>query len=550
MECNQKVTIRPLATFHPSLWGDQFLVYDDKQEDQVTLKPIIDSLKEEVRKEIMVALDDPTKHTILLKLVNDIQRLGIAYSFEKEIEQALHHIHTMYGDNWNGGSDSLWFRLLRQQGFYVSCDIFNKYKDNNGSFKESLTNNVQDMLELYEATYMRVPGEVVLDDALVFTRNQLQKVTKDPLRWNCTPSLSKHIEEALERPIRKRLPRVDTLQYIPFYEQQESHNEALLGLAKLDFNRLQSLHKKELSELSKWWKAFESSKNFHYVRDRLVESYFWILGVYFEPQYSRSRIFLTKMIKMATILDDTYDNYATYEELESFSEAIQRWSITCIDALPDYMKLTYKILLDCYDEIEEIMATEGKAYQVNYAKESIKELSKYYMIEAKWLNEGYVPTLEEHESVAFITGGYKMLTTSSFISMGEMVTEEAFKWVVSFPPLVKAASIICRIMDDIIGHKEEGQRKHLASTVECYMREYDVNEEYVYDLFKQRVEHAWKDINRELLICKDIPMALKTRVINLARVIETLYKYDDTLKNVGEELKDNIKSCFINAMSV
>nr|GEY21430.1 putative terpenoid cyclases/protein prenyltransferase alpha-alpha toroid [Tanacetum cinerariifolium] len=54
--------------------------------------------------------------------------------------------------------------------FYVSCDIFNQYKDNTGSFKESLTNDVHGMLELYEAAYMRVDGEVILDDALVFTK--------------------------------------------------------------------------------------------------------------------------------------------------------------------------------------------------------------------------------------------------------------------------------------------------------------------------------------------------------------------------------------------
>lgn len=47
--------------------------------------------------------------------------------------------------------------------------------------------------------------------------------------------------------------------------------------------------------------------------------------MYFEPEYSHSRIFLTKIIAMATVLDDTYDAYGTYEELMIFTDAIERY---------------------------------------------------------------------------------------------------------------------------------------------------------------------------------------------------------------------------------
>ena len=87
---------------------------------QPEVEQIIESLKEEVRKELVIGLDDPTKHTDLLKLVDVIQRLGIAYHFEMEIYQALKHIYNIYGDRWNRGSTFIWFRLLRGQGFYVS----------------------------------------------------------------------------------------------------------------------------------------------------------------------------------------------------------------------------------------------------------------------------------------------------------------------------------------------------------------------------------------------------------------------------------------------
>ncbi|KAJ0786152.1 putative germacrene-A synthase [Helianthus annuus] len=254
-------------------------------------------------------------------------------------------------------------------------------------FEEFTTNDVQGMLELYEATYMRVPGEAIPDDVLVFIKSRLSKIANDP---RCDVNLSNQIKEALERPIRKRLPRLDALRYIPIYEHDISRNKSLLELAKLGYNQLQSQHKKELSQLSKyklqtyglssflcsihilfiiikqnccvcrWWKGFDVPNNFHFIRDRLVECYFWILGVYFEPQYSCARIFLTKVIGISTILDDTYDAYGTLEELVIFTEAVQRWSRTCMNELPDYMKLLYKGLLDVYDEMRLLWKRKEK----------------------------------------------------------------------------------------------------------------------------------------------------------------------------------------------
>lgn len=61
-----------------------------------------------------------------------------------------------------------------------------------------------------------------------------------------------------------------------------------------------------------------------YARDRMVECYFWTLGVYFEPQYSRARIMLAKTIAMISVIDDTYDSYGTVDELQIFTDAVER----------------------------------------------------------------------------------------------------------------------------------------------------------------------------------------------------------------------------------
>lgn len=57
----------------------------------------------------------------------------------------------------------------------------------------------------------------------------------------------------------------------------------------------------------------------------MVECYFWTLGVYHEPQYSRARIMLAKTIAMISVIDDTYDSYGTVDELEIFTDAVERY---------------------------------------------------------------------------------------------------------------------------------------------------------------------------------------------------------------------------------
>lgn len=82
------------------------------------------------------------------------------------------------------------------------------------------------------------------------------------------------------------------------------------------------------------------------------------------------------------------------------------------------------------------------------------------------------------------------------------------------------------------------------------MKQYDVPEEYVHDLFNKKIEDAWKDITQESLVCQDVPMALIMRVINLARVMDVLYKRKDSFTHVGEELIGHIKSLLVGAISI
>ncbi|GJV33722.1 sesquiterpene cyclase [Tanacetum coccineum] len=523
-----------------------------KKKDLIIEKQHFEEVEEMRKKLLNTAFSEPKQHTKLIQLIDSVQRLGVSYHFEQEIQEALQHVYATHGDQWIGKdnlkSTSQWFRILRQQGFNVSSGIFENHMDDNGKLKEHLSDDVHGMLGLYEAAYMSVEGEKYLDDALEFTKTHLGNIAKDPSQ---NASLRTEIQQALNRPLRKRLPRLEALHYIPKYQQEDSRDGTLLNLAKLDYNMLQSIHKREISEICKWWKDLDFSNKLPHVRDRLVEIYFWILGVYFEPQHSRSRMFLAKTSMWLVVLDDTYDNYGTYEELEIFTEAVQRWSLSCLDSLPEYMKLIYQELINHYHEMEESVGKEGKSYQLLYAKEMVKEGCRNLLVEAKWLKEGYVPTLEEHMSVSCVTSGYAVMIANSYVGRENMVTEESFKWVAKFPPLVNATCLILRLMDDIAGYrryKEEQERDHVVSSIECYINETGASEEDAIKFLSKQVEDAWKVINKECLRPTEIPMSLTIPPLNLARVSDILYKTHDAYNYAGEELISYIKSLLVHPL--
>lgn len=74
----------------------------------------------------------------------------------------------------------------------------------------------------------------------------------------------------------------------------------------------------------RWWKKSDFVTRVPYARDRVVEAYFWSLGMSYEPEYSTARKIVGKLIACISLLDDTYDAYGTVEELELFTQAIQR----------------------------------------------------------------------------------------------------------------------------------------------------------------------------------------------------------------------------------
>ncbi|KAH9625008.1 hypothetical protein KSS87_022934 [Heliosperma pusillum] len=505
-------------------------------------------LKEEVKK--MLKDDFTIEHlSEKLSIIDAVERLGIAYHFETEIQDMLQRVFELFNDDINHQHYellilALLFRLLRQHGYNVSSDIFNKFKATKDEIKDSVTEDVEGMISLYEATHLRLHGETILEKALGFTKNGLE--LKLP---SLRPFIAARVSHSLRSPVQKRLPRLGAREYMSLYQDIELHNQVLLKFAKLDFNLLQLQHIQELSIISKWWKELDVKNKLPYARDRITECYFWILGVYYEPQYALARKFSTKVIALTSVLDDTYDAYGAYQELELLTQAFQRWDISAMDELPEYMKTLYQALLETYSEMEEELVKQGKSSAICYAKEAMKRQVKAYLEEAKWLVTKKVPTMEEYISVAVPSTGYPLMAVVSLVGMGDAATEDAFLWLLSEPHVLQSVYRLCRFMDDIVSHELERQREHIPSAVECYMKQYNVTASEACEKLGIEVKNAWKDINQAYLDPKAPPRPVLMLILNLTRVMELLYAGEDIYTH-PHKMKPLVASLLLNPLLI
>ncbi|KAL8512958.1 hypothetical protein ACS0TY_019210 [Phlomoides rotata] len=90
----------------------------------------------------------------------------------------------------------------------------------------------------------------------------------------------------------------------------------------------------------------------------------------------------------------------------------------------------------------------------NNGIEAFKLIVGAYFEEIKWREKKYIPKTQEYMQVATKSAGYITLAIISFLGMEDNVsTTEAFEWVFSQPDILRAANIICRQTDDIMGHE-------------------------------------------------------------------------------------------------
>ncbi|KAK2437015.1 (3S,6E)-nerolidol synthase [Trifolium repens] len=218
-----------------------------------------------------------------LYMIDAMQRLNIDYHFQEEIEEFL----TRYACGWNHHCDlhetALRFRLLRQQGHFVPTEVFNKFTNKEEKFNPKLGENINGMINLFEASQLIMAGEDILAEAGEFSKNILKE----------------------------KMAQFD-------------YHEAISGKIGFQFVAMLTPTRDCSNFQMVRWRELGLVNELPYARNQPLKWYIWSLACLRDPTLSEERIELTKPISLIYIIDDIFDIYGSLDELTLFTKAVSR----------------------------------------------------------------------------------------------------------------------------------------------------------------------------------------------------------------------------------
>ncbi|KAH0701139.1 hypothetical protein KY284_015354 [Solanum tuberosum] len=319
-----------ISTYKPNNWKYDHLLSLTSQYSEEKYKVKAEKLKEEV---CCTFSDTHASPVAQLELIDTIDKLGLSSYFEVEIQKALENT-IMYNmkSSSNHYATTLCFRLqlLTEHGYNASQDMLKDLFDGKGK----LPPHVKTLLELLEGSHLSIDGEKLLNDIRLLSTKNLKNLSLDVDRFTSNPLAWRVIWYDVRTHI------INTAQ-----NSNNTNIPMLLKLAKLNFNIIQATHQKDLKDVIRWWRNLCIVESLGFTRDRIVESFFFAVGIASEPEHGSMRKWLTKVIQLILIID------ASLPDVQQFTRAIEK-------------------------------------YWVNFCKA--------LLVEATWYHNGHIPTLEDY----------------------------------------------------------------------------------------------------------------------------------------------------------
>ncbi|KAG6707193.1 hypothetical protein I3842_06G019500 [Carya illinoinensis] len=452
---SQPNIVRRSANYQPPIWHYDYIQSLRREYEGDTCTRQVHKMKGEVMRRML---------------------LGLSYHFEDEIEKILESIYSA-----NHGGDHM-CKNEKKNGHNVSQDIFNTFKNEKGNFKTCLCDDTKGLLCLYEASFLLIEGETILEEA----RDKDEK-------------LSAKVSHALELPLHWRMPRLETKWFIDVYRDKEGMNPLLLEFAELDFNMVQAAHQEDLKQASRWWKSTGMGEKFTFARDRLMENFLWTVG-------------------MAVSLNGTQ----------------MQW----MDSIPYYMKIYFLVLHNSTNEMAFDALKEQGLDIIGCLKKVLVDLCRSFLLEAK--------CLQEYLKNAWISIAAPVALVHAYIFVTNPMTEEALDCLEEYSNIICWSSMILRLADDLGTSKDELKRGDVSKSIQCYMKETGASEEDAREYISPLISATWKRMNEERISNSPFSKMYLEVVMNLARMAQCTYQHGDGHGVQDCDNKDHVLSLLIH----
>ncbi|KAL3519578.1 hypothetical protein ACH5RR_017727 [Cinchona calisaya] len=543
----QSTVQRRTANYKPNIWKYDLLQSLTNQFSEKKYKTRAQTLKEDVTCMFVEASDSLSK----LELIDSLSKLGLSNSFEDEIKEVLDAIglkDNVLSLQYDLYATSLCFRLLRHYGYDASQDMFLGFVEaSTGKFLKSSNINVKGLLELFEASTLGREGENVLNEARLFSIESLSDFGA-----NSDYKLAKQVLQAMSLPLQRRVEWYNIKKHINAHEKDHtSTNTKLIELAKLNFNLVQASHQEDLKEVSRWWMGLLNKEKLSFSRDRMVESFLYAAGIASEPQHGSLRKWLSKVIKLILIIDDAYDVYGSLEEMECFTNAVERWNPQEVNELPEGIKVCFWTLQNTTEEMAaEIEQQKGWNSVLPYLQKTWADFCRSLLVESVWYNKGYTPSLQEYLDNAWISSSGPLLSLLVILGVADGMSQDVAEYLEDCRDIIYQSSLIIRLCNDQGTSAAELERGDAASSILCHMREANVAEDVAREHIRSLITKAWRNINGQCITSTPFLQEPFKYITNTARTAHFIYQHGDGFGDQDRETRDHVLSNFIEPLAL
>ncbi|XP_020252773.1 bifunctional abietadiene synthase, chloroplastic-like isoform X2 [Asparagus officinalis] len=475
--------------------------------------------------------------------IDTIERLGIHHYFREEISDALDYVYRNIGKKgvpYGTGNPipdiddtCMALRLARSHGYEISPDILQHFKQDNGHFichpGETHT-GVSDMFNLYRFSQISYPGETILEDAKPLLQRYLQYCIKNHVddKWALKKDLLKEVERALRYPWKMSLQGLEAREYIDLYGENDLwigktvywmhnvNNPKYLELAKLEYNRLQAIHEREINYVLKWWNNCGLDDPF-VTRICPQEIYFSIAATLYEPELEDCRITYTKSNCIEDIVRDMFQNHGSNQDLKLFCKAIEQWNPSLIHSLPQRIQVIFMAMYNTLNELAtEASNAQGKDVFPYFHDLRSKQVQDYMKSRLR-IETKQISSWTEYFENGKKDCGVAIRTVPTMFFMGENMVDNILRCLDSRSKIQDQLSMYLRLLIDVRTH-ENMMHKKPTIAISSYMKEANCTEEEAICRLKRTTEEAFHELVYQYLKPSKVPRCCRRLMFEHGRI--------------------------------